>query len=137
MIPHRYKDLLDIVKTVGPETDTPPEIRVMTPPPLMENGAYSMNQTIINTVFPRLIPLIATANADLVHGVIDVYAGMGGVPAPAWTKEMPAKCTLNSTWAPCPWFCDAQSCAPGQCHPNDSGCAHLSEVVYDGWLGPR
>ena len=107
----------------------------MIPPALMQNGAYNMNQTIINTVLPHLIPLIAQANAHIVTSVIDVYRGMGGVPAPQWITELPPKCTLNSTWPPCKWYCDEQSCNPGQCHPNDRGCAHLAQVVYDGWLG--
>ena len=42
---------------------------IMIPPPLMENGAYNMNQTIINTIFPQLIPLVATANKV---GLLDV-----------------------------------------------------------------
>eukprot|EP00966_Prymnesium_polylepis_P085278 1974230-Prymnesium_polylepis.1 len=99
----------------------------MIPPPLMQQGAYGMNQTIINTVFPRLVPMIAAANADVVRGVVDVYKGFGGVPAPAWRTELPPKCVLNSTWPPCRWYCDEQSCAPGQCHPNDVGCAHLAQ----------
>ena len=33
------------------------------------------------------------------------------------------------------WYCDKQSCAPGQCHPNDVGCAHLAQVVYSGCDG--
>ena len=48
---------------------------------------------------------------------------------------LPPKCKLNSTWPPCAWYCDTQSCAPGQCHPNDVGCAHLAEVVYQGCDG--
>ena len=116
-----YTALLDVVKNLG----TPargaagPEVHIMIPPPLMEQGAYGMNQTIINTVFPRLVPLIAKAHSSQVKSVIDIYTGMGGVPAPAWKTEMPPKCVLNSTWPPCAWYCDAQSCAPGQCHPND------------------
>lgn len=65
--------------------------------------------------------------------VIDVYTGMGGVPAPGWESEMPPMCTLDSTWAPCKWYCDAQSC--DQCHPNDVGCSKLAQVVYDGKWG--
>lgn len=42
-----------------------------------------MNQTIINTVLPQLIPLIGDANSDVVKGVIDVYHGMGGTTAAA------------------------------------------------------
>jgi len=129
-----YKSLLDIVKGLG-ENGTAPAVYMMVPPALMQQGAYGMNQTIINTIFPKLVPLIAAANADVVTGVVDVYSGMGGVPAPAWQTELPPKCVLNSTWPPCRWYCDAQSCAPGQCHPNDVGCAHLAEVVYDGIWG--
>ena len=51
----------------------------MIPPALMQNGAYNMNQTIINSVFPTLIPLIARANADIVTSVIDVYTGTGNI----------------------------------------------------------
>eukprot|EP00756_Hemistasia_phaeocysticola_P005871 Hpha_TRINITY_DN1353_c0_g1::TRINITY_DN1353_c0_g1_i1::g.93359::m.93359 len=131
-----YRELLDVIRTVGPDSQTPPEVHIMIPPPLMQNGAYSMNQTIINTILPQLIPLIAAGNADIVRSVIDVYIGMGGIPAPAWQKEMPPKCTLDSAWPPCKWYCDAQSCAPGQCHPNDVGCARLAQVVYDGWFAP-
>lgn len=130
-----YKELLDVLRQLGPDEATPPEVHIMIPPPLMQDGAYNMNQTIINTIFPRLIPLVAQANADIVKSVIDVYTGMGGVPAPEWKKKLPPKCTLNSTWPPCRWFCDEQSCSPGQCHPNDAGCAQLAQVVYDGWLG--
>lgn len=45
---------------------------MMIPPALMQQGAYGMNQTIINTIFPKLVPLIASANADIVKGTIDV-----------------------------------------------------------------
>ena len=130
-----YKELLDIIKGLG-RNSSMPDIYIMIPPALMQQGAYGMNQTIINTVFPQLIPLIAAANKDTVKGLIDVYKGMGGVPAPAWETKLPPKCVLNSTWQPCHWYCDEQSCAPGQCHPNDVGCAHLAAVVEDGWLGP-
>ena len=138
-----YADLLAVIATVGPDASTPPETHIMIPPPLMQNGAYGMNQTIINTILPQLVPLIGAANAAggsggvngsaIVTSVIDVYTGMGGVAAPQWVKEMPPKCVLNSTWPPCAWYCDAQSCAPGQCHPNDIGCAKLAHVVYDSW----
>lgn len=129
-----YKALLKVIQQLHND-DSAPEVYIMIPPALMEQGAYGINQTIINTVFPQLVPLIAAANKDIVKGVIDVYRGMGGVPAPAWKTELPPKCVLNSTWPPCAWYCDKQSCRPGQCHPNDDGCEHLAKVVYDGWLG--
>lgn len=40
----------------------------------MEQGAYGMNQTVINSVLPKLAPLIAKAGGA--EGVIDVYTGM-------------------------------------------------------------
>ena len=126
-----YTALLRVVQGLG----TPargaagPEVHMMIPPPLMQQGAYGMNQTIINTVFPKLVPLIAKAHSPQVKSVIDVYTGMGGVPAPAWTTKLPPKCVLNSTWPPCAWYCDAQSCAPGQCHPNDVGSLSLARSL--------
>eukprot|EP01079_Euglenida_sp_SAG-EU17-18_P011525 gene11525-313_t len=115
-----YAALLEVIKDAGAGM-VPPAVYIMIPPALMEQGAYGMNQTIINTVFPRLVPLIAASNSrdhDKI-GLIDVYKGMGGVPAPGWKTALPPKCVLNSTWPPCAWYCDAQSCSPGQCHPND------------------
>ncbi len=94
-----------------------------------------LRRTIINTIFPKLVPEIAKAHAPQVKSVINVYTGMGGVPAPEWEKKLPPKCVLNSPWPPCAWYCDKQSCAPGQCHPNDVGCAHLAQVVYSGCDG--
>merc|ERR1712232_1036314 len=129
-----YRALLEVIASVGPDASTKPEVHIMIPPELTKNGAYHMNQTIINTVFPRLVPIIAEANKDIVDNVIDAYTGMGGIPAPAWETQMPKECNLNSSWAPCGWFCDKQSC--DQCHPNDIGCTHLAQVVYDGWKKP-
>ena len=36
--------------------DSKPELYLMIPPPLYEDTAYKMNQTVINEVFPELIP---------------------------------------------------------------------------------
>lgn len=122
--------MLDVVKTLGRDADYAPEIHIMVPPPLMLNGAYNMNETIINTVLPRLMPLISEANAGVVTSLIDVFSGFGGVAD--WESEFPTPggCELDSSWAPCAWYCDEQSC--DQCHPNDVGCAYLAQVVYDG-----
>jgi len=121
-----YGALLDVIKTVGPDASTPPEVHIMIPTPEMQtDGEYPM---IINTVLPHLIPLIGEENKGIVSSVIDVYTGMGGVVD--WQKEMPPKCVLNSPWPPCKWYCDMQSC--DQTHCNDVGCAKLAQVVYDG-----
>jgi hypothetical protein len=91
-------------------------------PPQAANSARSSSMR--SHCWPRTLPRAERATDT----------GMGGVPAPAWQTEMPSKCNLTNfkTWPPCKWYCDQQSCKPGQCHPNDVGCAHLAEVVYAG-----
>lgn len=126
-----YQALLDVIKGLG-TTPAGPKIYLMIPPPLMQQGAYAMNQTIINTVFPRLIPLIYQANNGSLQGLIDIYSGFGGVSN--WQSVFPESCVLNSPWGPCVWYCDGQSCAPGQCHPNNVGCTHLAELVKENML---
>ena len=125
-----YHDMIELVKTLGTTPGVPPKIYVMIPPPLMEQYSIGANQTVINNVFPNLIPLIEKANSDVVVKTIDVYQGMGGETNWRQDKKWPASCVLNSSWAPCGWWCDSQSC--DQCHPNDHGYTHLAHIVKDG-----
>lgn len=122
-----YKAMIDLVKTLGTSASGP-EIYIMTPPPLMQKFAYGMNQTAINSIYPELIPLIASANKPNVAGIIDVYSGMGGVEN--WKTQFPDKCDLNSDLGSCKLFCDSQHC--DQCHPNDNGYHQLASVVEAG-----
>ena len=154
-----YLSFIDLVRTLGPDANTPPKIYVAAPPPLMAHGSIGANQTVINTVYPSIVPLIAQ-HANVTTVPISAYAGMGGVPT--WERDFPKQCTLDSPWAACPWYCDAQSC--DQCHvrrrrpararrprpppltphnhtlthptpqvqPNDSGYHHLAEVIRAG-----
>ena len=110
----------------------PPKIYVLKPPPLMQLNSYGMNQTVINGVYPKLLPLIAAANQPAVTGVIDVYTPMGGEDQWATDPAWPASCGQNSSlaWPACGWFCDKQSC--DQCHPNDMGYAHMANVLKSG-----
>jgi len=121
-----YKSMIDFVRTLGTTTDGP-KIYAVTPPALMQQGAYGMNQTVINSIYPKLVPLIQKANG--VFG-IDVYTGMGGVPD--WQSKTPDNCTLNSSWPPCKLWCDTQHC--DQCHPNDVGY-RLIALVFQTGLG--
>ena len=132
-----FASFIAVASTLGRGGNSP-LIYAMVPPPLMKQGAYGMNETVINTVLPALIPLIAARAASTVnksHPVrmakapIDLYAAMGGVKD--WkTAEPTAGCALSSAWKPCKWWCDAQSC--DQCHPNDNGYAHLAEALFHG-----
>jgi len=129
-----YKSMVELVRTLGVQDGVPPKVYGMIPPPLMQQYSIGANQTVINSVYPQLVPLIAKDNN--LDGVIDVFSGMGGVSN--WQDVFPAKCELNSsaTFAPCAYFCDAQHC--NQCHPNDNGYAHLATVVQAGLglMGP-
>merc|ERR1712232_539460 len=122
-----YKSMIDLVKTLG-TTAAGPKIYAMIPPPLMAKYSIGANQTVINSVYPKLVPLIAKANGD--KPTIDVYTGMGGVSD--WEEKLPAKCTLDTarTWKPCAWWCDQQSC--DQCHPNNNGYTQMAKVVAKG-----
>jgi acyl-CoA thioesterase-1 len=55
-----------------------PEIFIMIPPPLYKDGVYLMNQTVINEIYPKLIPEIAKqANINGAH-IVDLFGRMGG-----------------------------------------------------------
>ena len=60
------------------------------PPPLRAAGAYGMNQTVINDVFPKLLPLIVKDSGGHAQGPIDIYGAMGGDPN--WRKDFPPSC---------------------------------------------
>ena len=102
-----YLAMIDVIRTLGPDANTPPVIYVAMPPPLMQHGSIGANQSVINSVYPAFVPLIAQA-ANVTTVPISIYAAMGGVPN--WDTAFPKSCTENSNWAACPWFCDTQSC---------------------------
>jgi len=116
-----YASMIKLVRTLG--KTAPPKVFAMIPPPLMQQAAYGMNQTVINSVYPKLVPMIGQTNK--VDGIVDFYSTMGGVAD--WKSKFPKSCTRDSTWPSCKYWCDAQSC--DQCHPNDDGYAHLAPVL--------
>lgn len=93
-----YKDMVDLVRTLGTTAGVAPKVYGVIPPALMEQFAYGMNQTVINSVFPDLVPLIAKDNK--LDGTIDVFSGMGGVSN--WHDQFPHKCTKVPTPPPPP-----------------------------------
>ena len=121
-------DMINVIKTLGTGgPSSPPTIYLAAPPPLMQHGSIGANQSVINDVYPRLIPLIAQA-ANLTTVPISIYSTLGGVPN--WQEAFPTSCTQSSPWAACPWYCDSQSC--DQCHPNDSGYTRLAQGMLMG-----
>merc|ERR1719469_1267324 len=71
-----FKSMIDVVRTLG-TTPEGPVIYSAIPPPLYHQGAYGMNQSVINEVFPVLISAINKAN-NLPHPVIDIFDAVGG-----------------------------------------------------------
>ena len=116
-----YQSMISLAHTLGS-----PEIFVAIPPPLMQQGAYGMNQSVINDVFPNLIPAIAK-KAGLKTKPIDIFDAMGGKKK---SEFPPNGCTLDSTAADCGYFCDKQSC--DQCHPDDVGYHAMAGAMMAG-----
>jgi len=123
-----YADFIKVVKGLG-TTAAGPNIFVAIPPPLMAKDSIGANQTVINSVYPKLVPLIGTANG-IKNAPIDVFTGMGGKPN--WASYFPASCSLASaqTYKPCAWWCDKQSC--DQCHPNNDGYTQMATIMKAG-----
>lgn len=119
--------LINVIRGLGTTPGVPPTIYLAAPPPLMQHGSIGANQTVINSIYPVLSPLIAQA-ANLSTVDISIYAAMGGTPG--WEVAFPPSCTLNSPWPACGYYCDAQSC--DQCHPNDVGYTHLAKSMKAG-----
>lgn len=63
-------DYVDMVQQMR-NLKTAPKIFVMIPPPLFQPGVYDMNATIINSIFPTLVPDIAKVMGA---EVIDLYS---------------------------------------------------------------
>jgi len=97
--PGDYKDMINSFKT---SSNT--KIFVMTPPPLYPPDPYQMNATIINQIFPQLIPQIAKDNS--LSTPIDIFNALGGA-------------TLNQPGITC-----------DGCHPTDKGYNLMATTVY-------
>ena len=91
-----------------------------------------MNQTVINSVFPALVPAIATENK--LRGAIDIFDNLGGNDQ----KDFPpGGCTLDTLdKAKCGYYCSAsQSWKCDQCHPDDAGYDAMADVVKQVLVG--
>ena len=98
-----------------------PSVILVVPPPLYRDGRYGMEQEVINTALPRLVPSIARANGlpppvnlfDLFEAHCPVVAGTPGHPP-------------NSTDVYCDWI---GSGGRDACHPSDLGYAKVADAV--------
>jgi len=94
-----YASMLTILKALPNK----PTVYAMIPPPLYRH-IYGMNQTVINSIFPVLLPKINSEN-HLPHHAIDIFNAMGGHDLTDPT-----------------WFADG-------CHPNNYGYTQLATAV--------
>jgi len=153
--------MINVIRGLGTTPGVPPVVFLAAPPPLMQHGSIGANQTVINSLYPVLSPVIAQA-ANLSTVDISIYEAMGGTPG--WAAIFPSSCKLNSPWPACNFYCDKQSCdqvrrsrrgpcprhavpplrspapapaalcppPPRQCHPNDVGYTHLAKAMKAG-----
>jgi hypothetical protein len=105
-----YKSMIELVRTLGPANGAP-KIYTAIPPPLMQQGAYGMvlwsasvpcsrlivpvskNQSVINDVFPVLVPAINKDN-NVGTEPIDVFTALGGDKD--WKTTYPKSCSLQT-----------------------------------------
>jgi lysophospholipase L1-like esterase len=119
--------MIELVRTLGPANGAP-KIYTAIPPPLMQQGAYGMNQSVINDVFPVLVPAINKDN-NVGTEPIDVFTALGGDKD--WKTTYPKSCSLQTASdAKCPLFCDKQSC--DQCHPDNDGYTTMAAAMKKG-----
>ena len=110
------KDFLEMA-TNFKNLDSNPDLYVMIPPPLYEEGAIQANQTVINEIFPELIPNLAKNLSLGDDKVIDIFSAMGGAGLDHYEL-----------------FCDGQNCDP--CHPNDAGYTFMASQIYKKIFNP-
>ena len=129
-----YADMISVIRTLGKKNTTTPKIYITVPISLLRQGVYGMNQTVINSLFPKLIPMIARENN--VQVITQVYMGFGGEDDWNTDPNFPIDgCTLNNSYSNwdlkfCKYWCDKQSC--DQCHPNDVGYTHMASDFREG-----
>ena len=97
--------------------ESKPDLYLMIPPPLYLDNFIKMNQTVINGVFPKLIPDIARQLGLGDDKIINMFEIMGGENLESYEL-----------------FCDGQNC--DQCHPNDAGYTYMASQIYKHLINP-
>ena len=93
------------------------------PPPLYQDGAYGMNQTVINTLFPGdgAAGVKTLAKASGLDAPIDLFSlWEGHCPVLGGTPGHPN----NKTHVLCDWIATGDAC-----HPSNEGYTQLAKAV--------
>lgn len=102
-----YLSMINVFKGMASK----PQIYIMTPPPLFQDGVYGMNQTVINAVFPSLVPRIAAqAGLPVPIDLFDLFKKHCGLP------------NANCDWIGGNGHHDA-------CHPDNVGYGEIAKAV--------
>ena len=128
-----YLEFLELVRTLGTGPAGPSIFMSIPPPQTLVGSAAEM----VDTMFPRLIPLIASHSSVPVHGIIDNFVAFGGFNA---TNKTAMCRQVVSTAPPCSLMCDDKRC--DGIHPTDAGYRVMGENAYNaiaplllsGWL---
>lgn len=75
-----YVEMAKIMKNLSSK----PEVYIMVPPPLYQDGVYQMQQKVINDWFPLVIREIAWESGIKQENVIDIFNTLGGAKLSAW-----------------------------------------------------
>ena len=117
--PVDYKTMIDTFKNLT----NVPKIYLMVPPPLYQDGAYGMNQTVINSLFPGdgVAGVNTLAKASGLDAPIDLFSlWEGHCPVLGGTPDHPA----NKTHVLCDWIAKGDAC-----HPSNEGYGKLAAAV--------
>ena len=127
--PEQYLSMIDVIRTLGTSPGGP-KIYTVIPPPLMKQAAFPLpiqkNQTVINTVLPKLIAQINTAG-NVHKAPIDAFDALGGsgvIPKSGccdFNSENVTACRNYGGWG----YCD-------NCHLTEEGNMVLAATVKAG-----
>jgi len=120
-----YADLIHVVRRLGNRSGQSPDIYLLIPPPTMKQGAFNIDQTVVNSVLPRLIRAIGKHNNIPERHIIDAFTLLGGQ---SWLDVPSTGCVANMTnISGCSLFCDEAWC--DQVHPSDAGLQAIGAAV--------
>ena len=144
-----FREMIELARGLG-TTPAGPRIFIAVPPPLSSAFYYGMNETVINSVFPKLLPQINSAN-KLQNPVIDVFGALGGKAD--WNASFPTKgCGTLAFGGPpapdwksipeCKYHCgpyrhgsDPWPITCDNCHPSPFGYSVLAAAVKKAIVG--
>ena len=130
-----YLDFLAFARTLGnARNGGEPAIFVCIPPPALSDGAFGVSQSVVNSVLPKLMPLIAKGAGYSQTRVVDLFGALGGremamVPSGGYALggDAVGHGDGNDDVGPRRFFCDAEW--NDNLHPCDAGFAAIAEAV--------